>query len=80
MIPIIPHFANECLENLKIKDHKWPLFEKKFIQNDIINYVIQINGKKRGLISLKNYTSQEELIKIVKNDKILNKHIDNKQF
>ena len=80
MIPIIPHFANECLENLKIKDHKWPLFEKKFIQNDIINYVIQINGKKRGLISLKNYTSQEELIKIVKNDKILNKHIDNKQI
>ena len=51
MTPIIPHFANECLEKLNAKKIKWPKYDEKLLKEDIINIVIQINGKKRGLIN-----------------------------
>ena len=31
MMPVIPHFANECLEIIKIKKNiKWPKYDEKF--------------------------------------------------
>ena len=48
--PFIPHFAAECLEILKkYKDliNEWPDVDEKYIVNENINLVIQINGKKR---------------------------------
>ena len=50
MTPIIPHFANECLELLNIKKFDWPRYDESMLKEDIVNIVIQINGKKRGLI------------------------------
>ncbi|MDC0054539.1 leucine--tRNA ligase [Candidatus Pelagibacter sp.] len=45
--PIIPHFSSECLEDLKLKPfQKWPEVDKNLIQNDNVEYVIQVNGKK----------------------------------
>ena len=53
--PIIPHFTNECLNDLDPKfNMKWPDFDKFSIKEDNINYVIQINGKKRSILKEKN--------------------------
>ena len=53
--PVIPHFANECLENLKLnKEVRWPIFDKNILETDEVKYVIQINGKKRSIITAKN--------------------------
>ena len=47
MVPLIPHFAFECLENLKETGNKdWPIADKKFLISNNVNIVIQINGKK----------------------------------
>ena len=56
MMPIIPHFANECLEMNKFKKNElnWPKYDEKLLIEDNINFVIQINGKKRALIQAKN--------------------------
>ncbi len=76
--PIIPHFASECLEDLKI-DHKikWPIVEKQFLVNENINIVIQINGKKRSIINCKKGITEENLIKIIKDDVKINKFLQN---
>ena len=51
MIPIIPHFAMECLEELKIKDNIiWPEINLKNLRKEEFKIVIQINGKKRDII------------------------------
>ena len=65
--PIIPHFASECLEILGVnnKNFEWPAFEEKFIHNEKINLVIQINGKKRGLIKANRDMSESDLIKLI---------------
>ena len=50
MVPVIPHFAHEALSMIKINDLKWPAYEEKYLIEDIIPIVIQINGKKKGAI------------------------------
>ena len=47
MMPVIPHFANECIELLEDKSEiKWPNINKTLLIEENINFVIQINGKK----------------------------------
>ncbi len=78
MTPVIPHFANECLELLNVKNFSWSDYDKSLLKEDIINIVIQINGKKRGLIKTKPNLSEEKLFEIIKNDETLTKYIDQK--
>ena len=80
MTPIIPHFANECLELINIKKFKWPDYDQSMLKEDIINIVIQINGKKRGLIKAKPNMTEENLFEIIKNDETLMKYIDQKNI
>ena len=37
----------------KAKKPSWPKFDEKFLTEDTSNFVIQINGKKRGIINTK---------------------------
>jgi len=78
--PIIPHYASECLEDLKI-DHlvKWPIIEKQFLVSEDINIIIQINGKKRSIVNCKKGITEEALMKTIKEDVKINKYLNNKQ-
>ena len=81
MMPLVPHFASECLEDLKITSKaEWPIAEKKFLINEEINMVIQVNGKKRSIINCKKEISEDSLIKLIKDDKKLDKFIKNKKI
>ncbi len=62
MLPIIPHFAQECLNDLNVnKNIGWPVVNKKYLKEDTIEFVIQINGKKRLLIKNKIDSSEKEI-------------------
>ncbi len=79
--PVLPHFANECLEILKSENKtKWPMYDQKFLEDESINIVIQINGKKRGLLNLKKDTDEVELLSLIKKHGTLNKYIENKEI
>ena len=69
--PVIPHLSNEFLEKMNLKKYTWPEIDKKFLIEEDIMVVIQINGKKRGIIEVKKDISEKELVK---------KIIDNKDF
>tara|TARA_B100000795_G_scaffold6638_1_gene4887 strand:+ start:741 stop:3281 length:2541 start_codon:yes stop_codon:yes gene_type:complete len=72
MFPIIPHFVSECMEQLNNKiEPNWPIIEKKYLTSKFCNIVVQINGKKREIIKVKNGITEKELIsEIEKNVKI----------
>ena len=53
-------------------------FDEKIILEEIIPIVIQINGKKRGLIESKRDTSEEKLMQIISKDEKINKYIVDK--
>ncbi len=80
MTPILPHFANECLSMIGIKNFKWPEYDKSILDDEIINIVIQINGKKRGLVQTKPNIIEEKLFEIVKNDEKVMKYLDQKNI
>ena len=70
MIPFTPHLAHECLEILECKTvEKWPNIEINLIEN--IKFAIQINGKTRDVISVKKGLAEDEIYKIVLNNRIL---------
>ena len=79
MSPVIPHLANECLEILNNKEKIiWPTYNKNLIQEDEINIVVQINGKKREIIKSQRGITEENLLELVMNNDKLSKYLDNK--
>jgi leucyl-tRNA synthetase len=80
MQPVIPHFSNECLELINVFDVKWPKYDEKMIQEEKINLVIQINGKKRNLIEIEPDKPEEELFEIIQKDEKIIKYIQNTQI
>jgi leucyl-tRNA synthetase len=81
MMPVIPHFCNECLETIKMVENiDWPQVDKKYIKNDKAKIVIQINGKKRSLIETMLDISEDNLINLIMKDQSLNKYIVNKDI
>ena len=75
MMPIIPHFASECVEINKFDiDLVWPSYDSNMLIEEDVNIVVQINGKKRALISSKRDISEDNLINEIKNDKKINKY------
>ena len=79
--PIIPHFASECLEELNLDNlQKWPEVNKTLLQKQMIDYVIQVNGKKRGLIKEKTDIDEKEFLIITKDNEIMKKALDNKKI
>ena len=68
--PVAPHFSSECIDELKMKiDPNWPTVDKNIIQKKISSIVIQINGKKRGIITCDINTDESKILEIIKSQK-----------
>ena len=78
IMPVLPHLSNECLKLLQINNEiEWPNYDETILKEEEINLVIQVNGKKRGLLRIKRDTDQEEIIKLIKEEKNISKYIIN---
>ena len=74
--PIIPHITNECLKQLNFnKEIKWPEFDEKLLIEEFTNIVVQINGKKRGLLKTKINSNEEVIFSLIKKEKNIYKYI-----
>ena len=81
MTPVIPHFTNECIGNLiSEKNLKWPKVDKKYLNTKKYTIVVQINGKKRGLIETEQQLEQVELLRNIKNKTDINKFFIEKEI
>ena len=82
MSPIVPHFAAECYENLKNdnKDLSWPSVDEKNLEEENVNIVIQINGKKRSIINVGVNLDENKIISIVKDDLVTQKYLQSKKI
>ena len=81
MAPAIPHFSHECLEELgHLGSMNWPSLDLELLNEDRIDYVIQINGKKRAILNENKDIDQESLLSKVKTNKLSNKYLENKSI
>ena len=82
MMPILPHLSNECFESIK-KDKvriDWPQYDEKYIKEKTSVVVIQINGKKRGLVNTKLDLLEDDIMREIKDDKNLSKYLVDKEI
>jgi leucyl-tRNA synthetase len=74
--PIIPHLSSECLKIIgQNSEIIWPNYDEKQLKEDSIFVVIQINGKKRGLITAKPNLTEEELMQLIDKDEKISKNL-----
>ena len=79
--PAIPHYSHECLEDLGyVESLHWPAVDKKQLNENKVDYVIQINGKKRAILNENRDIDQESLLSMVKKNKLSNKYLENKSI
>ena len=58
----------------------WPEFDKSFTDNESVNIVIQINGKKRGELSLPVITEEKEAVEVAKNNNKIKNDLAGKEI
>ena len=79
--PVIPHFTSECFEDLDITyDITWPEYDQTKIETEAIKFVIQINSKKRALLNVKKDINKDDIMKLLKEEKIASKYLDKKEI
>ncbi len=78
MMPVVPHFACECLEMLgNDKKILWPDINKKHLENEIVEIVIQVNGKKRNIISAKKDIEEKQIMSEIIKQNLIKKYLEN---
>jgi len=81
--PFAPHITEEIWEILgnkkSIFKEKWPEYDKKLIQEETWQLIIQINGKVRDKIEVKKNISEEEAKKITLSQDKVKKWLNDKK-
>jgi leucyl-tRNA synthetase len=78
MSPFIPHFANECLNSFERKKLSWPIVSAEELKEENINFVVQINGKKRALLKVKRNMDEKGILKEIQLNNLTGKLIKDK--
>ena len=81
MNPMLPHLISECLFHLNVKNlAMWPDINEKYLEQKTVNIVIQIDGKKRGLIQCEKDVSENTLIKLINERDEISKYLNKKEI
>ena len=82
--PFIPHLAEESwahsgFDGLVCKQ-SWPEFDESLTDNEKAMIVVQINGKKRGELSLSITTGEKEAVEVAKNNNKIKNDLAGKEI
>ncbi len=63
--PMMPHLAEECWArlgyNTLLAEHPWPALEEELLVDDTITIAVQVNGKRRGELTIATSASRSEI-------------------
>ena len=63
--PMMPHLAEECWQVLNqqglISEAAWPQIERDLLVEDMVTLVVQVNGKKRGEVTVASSAQNREI-------------------
>jgi leucyl-tRNA synthetase len=63
--PMMPHLAEECWQVLGgsglVSEANWPKIERDLLVEDIVTLVVQVNGKKRGEVTVARNAENPEI-------------------
>ena len=76
LIPITPHLAHECCEKINKKNY-WPKYNLKLLKDDSCKIVVQVDGRKRGILEIPINSQEKNIIKKSKEIDNVLKHLEN---
>ncbi len=81
--PFAPFIAEEIWRVMlghkhSITKEKWPTFNARMLVRDEVVIAVQINGKTKGTVTVDQGSEKETVIGVLKKDKKLTTHIENK--
>ena len=63
--PMMPHLAEECWLVLEqpglVSEANWPKIERDLLVEDVVRLVVQVNGKKRGEVTVPRNAQNPEI-------------------
>ncbi len=84
LAPFTPHVADEIWQELGGKSSvhlsNWPEWDEKYLEEDEITIVVQVNGKVRANITVSKDSSEEVVIKEAKADAKVVQHLNKKEI
>ena len=84
LAPLVPHFACECGERLGFVDvaviATWPAVDESALVSDEVTLVVQVQGKKRGEITLGREASQDDALALAQSDASIAKWLEGMQI
>ena len=84
LLPFAPHLSCECLSKLEGKNFyeeiQWPKADKTLLGKQEVTLVVQINGKKRGLIVTKKDLSEKDVLTEAKKIENIKKNLKDKKI
>jgi leucyl-tRNA synthetase len=84
LAPLAPHLAEELWSRLgyteSVFDSGWPQFDQSALEMETVTIAVQISGKLRGTFDVAKDISKEDLLKLVKSDERVARHLEGKQI
>lgn len=84
LYPFAPHFAEECNELLGNKEslvyQPFPVADESLLEEEMVTYIIQVNGKIRGRFDLPVGMEKEEVLTKAKAFENVSKYLEGKQI
>jgi len=84
MMPFVPHITSECLLDLEGNNfylkNNWPEVDESLLEDKDVTIIVQINGKKRGLLSTVKDIDKKEVIAKAKDIENIKKNLANRKI
>jgi leucyl-tRNA synthetase len=84
LFPLAPHLSEELWEKIgqtnSIFLSNWPKYDEKLIKDEIITYIIQVNGKLRAQLEMPAEAREAEVLKNAQADAGIIKWLDGKEI
>ena len=79
--PIAPHITEELNEKYSlgkpICESEWPEYNEDKMKDELVKIAVQVNGKVRGTILVNSEASNEDVLKIAKEQENVKKYLEN---
>lgn len=84
LAPFAPHITEEIWHNLRMESSihlsDWPVWKDKYLEDTTIIIPVQINGKRRGEVTVEAGIREQEFKEIIEKDQLINKYIAGKEI
>ena len=83
--PFAPHIAEEIWQEVlgnkqSIHLEAWPEYDEKYLQEEIVDLVLQINGKTRDVLRVARDLAEEKIKEMALDSEKIKRHLEGKQI